>query len=83
MKAAELHNVRVKLLWIEGEGAEDFSDLIGAAGRFNVSTGDGLSFLPSERGDILSFAAPRVTEADGKLRIRTAFGNTYVFSRAS
>lgn len=75
--------MRVKLLWIEGDGAEEFADLIGAAGELKSRPHDcGAVFTPDGRDDWLTIPGGPLAEDGDKFKARSAYtGMTYVFRK--
>lgn len=69
----------VKLLWIEGEGAEEFSDLIGEEGELSPGRNGNVRFMPKGRGDWLTIAKLDVNGSGDRLRVTSKLGLTYVF----
>lgn len=72
----------MKLAWVEGEGAAEFADLIGATGTLRPGQGKRLVFMPAGRGDWLTMETKEATERDGTTRVATLLGNVFVFRPA-
>jgi hypothetical protein len=72
----------VRLLWVEGDEAAGFRDLMGAEGVLRPGEAGRTLFAPDGRGDWLQLAARPGDEADGgdgRIRISTRLGNVFVF----
>lgn len=72
----------VRLLWVEGEDAEDFKDLIGYHGELVRDRPSRATFMPSldRTGHwvVVTVSAESV-DACGRLRLTSRRGLTYVF----
>lgn len=74
----------VTLLWVEGDDASEFGDLLGATGELRAGCsgerGEAYRFMPKGRGDWVSLIAKNTTvTVDGKIRVSTKLGNVFVF----
>ena len=71
--------MRVTLLWVEGDAAADFRDLIGTSGEIRRK-GKRLTFMPDRRGDWLSVVAvAEQSDAAGRWRVTSSLSFIYVF----
>ena len=73
----------VKYLWVEGEGAAEFADLAGTAGELRPNgSGHGWTYIASGKDSFLQMTTMGPEEdSDGRLRVKTALGNVFVFRR--
>lgn len=73
---------RVSLLWVEGEDAGEFSDVVGTSGKLILLQGDGLVYMPGNHGDFVQLSGGvSKTDDKGRTRVTTELGNTFVFRR--
>jgi hypothetical protein len=67
---------------VEGD-QEEYADLIGTEGELRLdpkSTDSGINWYnPKGSGETLTLSRQRVTEKDGKVKVRTKLGNTFTF----
>lgn len=71
--------MRYRLLWIEGDDVAEYRDLIGATGEVSRK-GKKLTFTPDGRGDwLIMTVASEVLTDEGRWRVTSTFGLTYVF----
>lgn len=71
--------MRVTLLWVEGDAAADFHDLIGTSGEISRK-GKKLTFMPDRRGDWLTVTVvAEQCDACGRWRVTSGLDLTYVF----
>lgn len=70
--------MRVRLLWVEGDGAAEFADLIGCEGSISRK-GQSMTFLPDGRGDWLTLRPVKEVSRDGRWRVTSRAEITYVF----
>jgi hypothetical protein len=57
----------------------EYSDMIGAKGRLHL---DGQhNWFASDNGESLVLIKKRVTEQNGRIRVSTNLGNTFIFKR--
>jgi hypothetical protein len=72
----------VRLVGVEGD-QEEYADLIGTEGVLRLdphSTDSGINWYnPNGSGETLALSRKRVTEKDGKVRVHTKLGNTFIF----
>jgi hypothetical protein len=77
--------IRVKLLWIEGEGAEEFNDLVGCTGslgRAAPADGQGLTFKPDGHGDWLTIPGKLESMMGDNMKVHSRrTGLAYVFRK--
>lgn len=66
-----------ELIDVRGDISE-YADLIGLSGTLSLGSGE-CYFAPENSGETLTFIRKRVVSKDGKIRVRTQLGNTFVF----
>jgi hypothetical protein len=67
----------VRLVDVRGD-VEEYADLIGRSGSLRLGS-DGVSSFSWGGNEWLEFRRKRATRKDGKIRVRTEMGNTFVF----
>lgn len=67
-----------RLLWIEGEGAAEFADLIGCEGEVSRKRSS-VTFSPAGRGDWLTLSPVDESRQADRWRLTSRTGLTYVF----
>lgn len=73
----------VRLLWVEGEGAAEFSDLVGTSGELRRVGLGKVTYLPADRGDWVRMDIYHDERLGGRVRLSTVLGNVFVFQEES
>ncbi len=74
---------RVRLLRVEGEGAAEFSDLVGTSGELHRAGLGKVTYFPANRTDWVRMDVHHDEVLGGRVRLSTTLGNVFVFQEVS